>query len=465
MFKRIITIVTDSVGIGHSPDAERFGDTGANTLGHIEEAVGPLQIPNLRKLGLGKIADITPQQDTVVGAFGRMHEVSTGKDTTSGHWEMMGHPVKVPFPTFYDGFPQELMDTFTKETGYGFLGNEAASGTEIIERLGEEHMRTGKPIVYTSADSVFQIAAHESVIPLEDLYRMCQITRDRVCIGEYYVGRIIARPFEGEPGHFVRTSNRHDYSRLPEGRFVLQALQDAKVPTIGVGKIGDIYAHIGLDQSYPTKSNSHGMNLVAALLGYGEDSTDSTHSTHSIDATDGTGGTCSTHSMHDTSDTTPEGRFTYGYLMVNLVEFDSMYGHRRDVQGYGRELEMFDYQLGGLLELLTEDDLLLITADHGNDPTWKGTDHTRELVPILAYSPAFTGPIDLGDRRSFADIGQTILENFGVTESFVGESFLCKLVKDVPQPIQFGLGKGLFEVPDDIHAGDDAIQEVFKEYT
>ena len=397
MFKRIITIVTDSVGIGHSPDAERFGDSGANTLGHIEEAVGPLQIPNLRKLGIGKIADITPQADTVVGAFGRMHEVSTGKDTTSGHWEMMGHPVKVPFPTFYDGFPQELMDTFTKETGYGFLGNEAASGTEIIERLGEEHMRTGKPIVYTSADSVFQIAAHESIIPLEDLYKMCQITRDRVCIGDYYVGRIIARPFVGEPGHFVRTSNRHDYSRLPEGRFVLQALQDAKVPTIGVGKIGDIYAHIGLDQSYPTKSNSHGMNLVAALLG------------------------------HDTSDTTSEGRFTHGYMMVNLVEFDSLYGHRRDVQGYGRELELFDYQLGGLLELLQEDDLLMITADHGNDPTWAGTDHTRELVPILAYLPSFTGPIDLGDRSSFADIGQTILENFGVKESFVGESFLCEL--------------------------------------
>lgn len=253
---------------------------------------------------------------------------------------------------------------------------------------------------------------------------MCQITRERVCIGDYYVGRIIARPFVGEPGRFVRTSNRHDYSRLPEGRFVLQALQDAKVPTIGVGKIGDIYAHIGLDQSYPTKSNSHGMNLVAALLGH---TADGTHSMHSTDATDDTGGTCSTQSMQDTSDTTLEGRFTHGYMMVNLVEFDSLYGHRRDVQGYGRELEMFDYQLGGLLELLTEDDLLLITADHGNDPTWMGTDHTRELVPLLAYSPAFTGPIDLGDRRSFADIGQTILENFGVTESFMGKSFLCEL--------------------------------------
>ena len=423
MFKRIITIVTDSVGIGHSSDAERFGDMGANTLGHIEEAVGPLHLPNLRKLGLGKISDITPQQDTVVGAFGRMHEQSTGKDTTSGHWEMMGHPVKVPFPTFYDGFPQELMDTFIKETGYGFLGNEAASGTEIIERLGEEHIRTGNPIVYTSADSVFQIAAHESIIPLEGLYKMCQITRDRVCIGDYYVGRIIARPFVGEPGHFVRTSNRHDYSRLPEGRFVLQALQDANVPTIGVGKIGDIYAHIGLDQSYPTKSNSHGMNVVAALLGNRVVSADSSDSAELAHSTPGT------HGMRDTSDTASEVRFTHGYLMVNLVEFDSLYGHRRDVQGYGRELEMFDYQLGGLLELLTKDDLLLITADHGNDPTWKGTDHTRELVPILAYSPSFTGPIELGDRRSFADIGQTILDNFEVKESFVGESFLQALGK------------------------------------
>ena len=266
-------------------------------------------------------------------------------------------------------------------------------------------MRTGKPIVYTSADSVFQIAAHESVIPLEELYKMCQITRERVCIGDYYVGRIIARPFVGEPGHFVRTSNRHDYSRLPEGRFVLQALQDANVPTIGVGKIGDIYAHIGLDQSYPTKSNSHGMNLVAALLGHG------------------------TYDTNDKSNTAVGDEFTHGYLMVNLVEFDSLYGHRRDVQGYGRELEMFDYQLGGLLELLTDQDLLLITADHGNDPTWKGTDHTRELVPLLAYSPAFTGPIDLGDRRSFADIGQTILENFGVKEPFVGTSFLPLLTR------------------------------------
>lgn len=212
MYKRIIILVMDSVGIGHAPDAAKFNDEGSNTLGHIESTAGLIHCPTLRSLGLANIADIKSDETPVMGAYGKMEEVSTGKDTTSGHWEMMGHPVTVPFPTFYDGFPKELMDTFTKETGYGYLGNEVASGTEIIERLGVEHMKTGKPIVYTSADSVFQIAAHEDVIPLEDLYRMCEITRNKVCVGDYYVGRIIARPFIGKPGHFVRTSNRHDYS-------------------------------------------------------------------------------------------------------------------------------------------------------------------------------------------------------------------------------------------------------------
>ena len=288
------------------------------------------------------------------------------------------------------GFPKELMDTFTKETGYGYLGNEVASGTEIIERLGAEHIKTGKPIVYTSADSVFQIAAHEDVIPLEELYRICQITRDKVCVGDYYVGRIIARPFVGELGSFVRTSNRHDYSRMPEKKMVPQELQDAKVPTVAVGKIGDIYAHVGWDESYPTKTNSHGMNMVPYLLG---------------------------------------SSFERGLMMVNLVEFDSLYGHRRNVEGYKRAIEDFDYQLGGLLQLLNDDDLLLITADHGNDPTWKGTDHTRELVPILGYSPRIDGPIDLGDRKTFADIGETILENFGLKQWGIGTSFLEKLSK------------------------------------
>ena len=390
MFKRIIILVMDSVGIGHAPDAAKFNDEGANTLGHIEATAGLIHCPTLRSLGLANIADIKTDETPVMGAYGKMEEVSTGKDTTSGHWEMMGHPVTVPFPTFYAGFPKELMDTFTKETGYGYLGNEVASGTEIIERLGVEHMKTGKPIVYTSADSVFQIAAHEDVIPLEDLYRMCEITRNKVCVGDYYVGRIIARPFVGKLGHFVRTSNRHDYSRMPEHRMVQQELQAAQIPTVAVGKIGDIYAHVGWDESYPTKSNAHGMNVVPYLLG---------------------------------------SSFESGLMMVNLVEFDSLYGHRRNVEGYKRAIEDFDYQLSGLLPLLKDDDLLIITADHGNDPTWHGTDHTREHVPLLAYSPSMKGTIDLDLRHSFGDIGQTVLANFGLSPYAVGTSFLKDITK------------------------------------
>lgn len=390
MYKRIIILVMDSVGIGHAPDAAKFNDEGSNTLGHIEATAGLIHCPTLRSLGLANIADIKTDEAPVMGAYGKMEEVSTGKDTTSGHWEMMGHPVTVPFPTFYDGFPKELMDTFTQETGYGYLGNEVASGTEIIERLGVEHMKTGKPIVYTSADSVFQIAAHEDVIPLEDLYRMCEITRNKVCVGDYYVGRIIARPFVGKPGHFVRTSNRHDYSRMPEHRMVQQELQAAQIPTVAVGKIGDIYAHVGWDESYPTKSNAHGMNVVPYLLG---------------------------------------SSFESGLMMVNLVEFDSLYGHRRNVEGYKRAIEDFDYQLSGLLPLLKDDDLLIITADHGNDPTWHGTDHTREHVPLLTYSPSMKGAIDLGLRHSFGDIGQTVLANFGLSPYAVGTSFLKDILK------------------------------------
>ena len=390
MYKRIIILVMDSVGIGHASDAAKFNDEGSNTLGHIEATAGLIHCPTLRSLGLANIADIKTDETPVMGAYGKMEEVSTGKDTTSGHWEMMGHPVTVPFPTFYDGFPKELMDTFTKEIGYGYLGNEVASGTEIIERLGVEHMKTGKPIVYTSADSVFQIAAHEDVIPLEDLYRMCEITRNKVCVGDYYVGRIIARPFIGKLGHFVRTSNRHDYSRMPEHRMVQQELQAAQIPTVAVGKIGDIYAHVGWDESYPTKSNAHGMNVVPYLLG---------------------------------------SSFESGLMMVNLVEFDSLYGHRRNVEGYKRAIEDFDYQLSGLLPLLKDDDLLIITADHGNDPTWHGTDHTREHVPLLAYSPSMKEAIDLGLRHSFGDIGQTVLANFGLSPYAVGTSFLKDIMK------------------------------------
>ncbi|WP_295235078.1 phosphopentomutase [Veillonella sp.] len=384
MFKRIILIVMDSVGIGHATDAGLFGDEGANTIGHIEAVGGPLRCPTLKRLGLAQIADTQRDEEAVTGLFGRLHEISKGKDTTSGHWELLGHPVDVPFPTFYEGFPQEVMEAFTRETGYGYLGNEVASGTEIIERLGAEHLKTGKPIVYTSADSVFQIAAHEDVIPLDELYRICKITREKVCIGDYYVGRIIARPFVGELGHFKRTANRHDYSRMPEKTLYWEILQQHNLQTIGVGKIGDIYAKVGISESYPTKSNAHGMNEAARLLG---------------------------------------GQFKEGLMMINLVEFDSLYGHRRNVAGYKRALEDFDYQLGGFLDLLEADDLLLITADHGNDPTWTGTDHTRELVPLLGYWKGLTKPIALGDRSTFADVGQTILANFGLVGD-VGTSFL-----------------------------------------
>ena len=384
MFKRVILLVMDSVGIGHATDAAALGDEGANTVGHIESAGGTLRCPNLKRLGLANIADIKGDDEPVTGLYGRLHEISRGKDTTSGHWELLGHPVDVPFPTFYDGFPKEVMDAFTRETGYGYLGNEVASGTEIIERLGEEHMKTGKPIVYTSADSVFQIAAHEDVIPLEELYRICKITREKVCIGDYYVGRIIARPFVGELGHFKRTANRHDYSRMPEKTLYWEILQQHNLQTIGVGKIGDIYARVGISESYPTKSNSHGMNEAARLMG---------------------------------------GTFKEGLMMINLVEFDSMYGHRRNVPGYKRALEDFDYQLGGFLDLLTNDDLLLITADHGNDPTWTGTDHTRELVPLLGYWQGLNKSVALGNRDTFADVGQTILDNFGF-KGDVGTSFL-----------------------------------------
>ena len=392
-YKRIFTIVIDSLGAGAMPDAAEYGDAGTDTLGHISESVDSLVIPNLQKLGMANLHPLKQVEavEKPLAHYGKLREASTGKDTMTGHWEMMGLHITKPFKTFTDtGFPPELIAELEKRTGHKVIGNKAASGTAILDELAEEEIATGHMIVYTSADSVFQIAAHEDVIPLEELYRICQITRDKVCIGDYYVGRIIARPFVGELGSFVRTSNRHDYSRMPEKKMVQQELQDAGVPTLAVGKIGDIYAHVGWDESYPTKSNSHGMNMVPYLLG---------------------------------------SSFKRGLMMVNLVEFDSLYGHRRNVEGYKRAIEDFDYQLGGLLPMLNDDDLLLITADHGNDPTWKGTDHTRELVPILGYSPRMKGTIDLGDRKSFADIGETILENFGLKRWDIGTSFMKKLSK------------------------------------
>ena len=390
-FKRIVVIVMDSVGAGHAPDAAAFGDEGADTLGHIDAAVaGGLNVPNLLCLGLGKVASLKRRVRPIVGTYGLMEEKSSGKDTTSGHWEMMGNPVERPFPVFCEtAFPEELLKTFTEKTGYGYIGNEVASGTEIIERLGADHFRTGSPIVYTSQDSVFQIAAHNDVIPLEELYRICEITRKEVCVGKYEVGRIIARPFIGEPGQLVRTGDRRDYSRMPERPMVFEYMEKKGLMTVGVGKIGDIYAHKGLAESYHTNDNEEGMEILGQQL--------------------------QNHAGHR------------GLIMTNLVDFDSLYGHRRNIRGYAWCLEQFDEALGNLLPLLTKEDLLILTADHGNDPSWTGTDHTRERVPLILYSPALTKSTDLGIRSTYADLGQTIMDNFDLEQLPFGTSFLEEL--------------------------------------
>ncbi|SDD36999.1 phosphopentomutase [Sporomusa acidovorans] len=395
MFKRIFVIVLDSVGIGAMPDAVQYGDAMANTLVHIAEYKGGLKLPVLASMGLGLIEPIAgvPQVPRPIAAFGKMAEISKGKDTTSGHWELAGCPLFSTFPVYPNGFPAEVIAAFTTYTGMGALGNKPASGTEIIAEIGEEHLRTGKPIVYTSADSVFQIAAHEEVIPLERLYEICQIVRNKVCIGEHAVGRIIARPFVGKPGSFVRTANRHDYSLQPPAPTVLDNLKQAGFMVCGVGKIADIYAHRGLTQSYPTQSNKHGMEIVTELA---------------------------------------QKEWNRGLVMVNLVEFDSAYGHRNDAAGYAQALEEFDLSLAVLKTELTDDDLLLITADHGCDPTTAGTDHTREYVPIIAYHHRLIEiekTVNLGVRSTFADMGATIAANFGLQPLAFGQSFLIDLMR------------------------------------
>lgn len=386
MYNRVIIIVLDSVGIGAMPDADKFGDAGANTLGNIAKARGGLTLPALASLGLGCI---TPLQGLTcpkapLGSFGKMTEISNGKDTTTGHWELAGAPVFQPFPYYPDGFPAAIMDKFASLTGRIALGNKAASGTQIIEELGEEHMRTGRPIVYTSADSVFQIAAHEDVISLDELYAICRTVREQLMVGEHAVGRVIARPFVGKPGAFIRTPNRHDFSLTPFGETMLDKLKEAGFNVAGVGKIGDIYAHRGLTESHPIKSNEHGMDMLASLL-----------------------------------TERPES----GLIMVNLVEFDSGYGHRRDVAGYAKMLEAFDKRLAQLLSNWAASDLLIISADHGCDPTMPGTDHTREYVPLLVYSRTAPG-VSLGIRQTFADVSASVLTNFGLPTLAYGKSFL-----------------------------------------
>ncbi|MWC28397.1 phosphopentomutase [Paenibacillus sp. MMS18-CY102] len=386
-FQRIALIVLDSVGIGEMPDAASFGDVGSHTLGHIIRETPGLQMPRLRRWGIDRIAELPGWQasDEAPAAFyGKMSEASVGKDTMTGHWEIAGLRVTVPFQTFPNGFPDELIQAFEQRTGRKVLGNKPSSGTVILDELGEEQMNTGAWIVYTSADSVFQIAAHEEVIPLDELYRACEVARELTMDERFAVGRVIARPYIGKPGAFARTPNRHDYALKPPAPTVLNALQRDGFDVIAVGKIHDIFDGEGITQSFPTKSNDDGIRRTLDLL---------------------------------------ETSFE-GLLFTNLVDFDSLYGHRRDPIGYGLALEAFDRAVPELEKRLGPSDLLIITADHGNDPVHGGTDHTREYVPLLLYSPAFVTPGDVGIRATFADIAATIADNFGVTPPPNGESLL-----------------------------------------
>jgi len=388
-FQRVFLIVMDSVGIGELPDAADFGDKGAHTLGHIAERVSGFELPHLASFGLGNIAPIAhvPAAAQPKAHWAKMKEVSIGKDTTTGHWEIMGLQVAAPFNTYPDGFPAALIEEFEQRIGRKVLGNKVASGTEILDELGEEHMRTGSVIVYTSADSVFQVAAHEEVVPLEELYRICEVARELTLRDEYAVTRVIARPFEGKPGSFARTANRHDYSVKPFAPTVMNRLQDAGFASIAIGKISDIYADEGVTRAIRTKDNMDGVDQLLKTMG--EDFT--------------------------------------GLSFVNLVDFDAKYGHRRDPEGYGKALMEFDARIPELVAALGERDLLIITADHGNDPTHHGTDHTREYVPLLVLHKGIDAGQPLGVRDSFADIGATIADNFGVEMPTIGKSFLEKL--------------------------------------
>ncbi|MFP4974790.1 phosphopentomutase [Paenibacillus sp. CN-4] len=388
-FKRIAFIVLDSVGIGEAPDAASFGDAGSHTLGHILERVPNLKLPNMQRLGLANIAPLPPLQpvDKPESYYGKMQEVSVGKDTMTGHWELMGLKIEVPFNTYPDGFPEELIHKFEEATGRKVIGNKPASGTEILVEYGEEQIKTGAWIVYTSADSVFQIAAHEEIIPLDELYKACHIARELTMAPEFSVGRVIARPYVGQPGKFVRTPNRHDYAVKPPEPTVLNALKDAGKDVIAVGKINDIFSGEGITEAYPTKSNEHGIEVTIEQL----------------------------------------KRPFEGLLFTNLVDFDSLYGHRRDPEGYGRALEVFDAALPEIISTLGQDDLLIISADHGNDPIHAGTDHTREFVPLLVYGPGLTAPESLGLRETFSDVAATIADNFGAKAPKYGTSFLQQL--------------------------------------
>lgn len=393
-YKRIFTIVIDSLGAGAMPDAAEYGDTGTDTLGHISESVDSLVIPNLQRLGMANLHPLKQVEAVAkpLAHYGKLREASTGKDTMTGHWEMMGLHITKPFKTFTDtGFPPELIAELEKRTGHKVIGNKAASGTAILDELAEEEIATGHMIVYTSADSVLQICGNEETFGLEELYRCCEIAREITMKDEWKVGRIIARPYVGKKkGEFKRTSNRHDYALKPYGRTALNALKDKGYDVISVGKIADIFDGEGITEANKSKSSVHGMEQTIEIA---------------------------------------QKDFT-GLCFVNLVDFDALWGHRRNPEGYAQELEKFDVKLGELLPLLREDDLLIITADHGNDPTHTGTDHTREKVPFIAYSPSMKENGQLPESDTFAIIGATIADNFGVDmpDGTIGYSVLDKLV-------------------------------------
>ncbi len=377
-YKRIFTIVLDSLGIGEMDDSKDYGDSGVNTLGHIAEYTERLNIPNLQKLGIANLCELKGVQavEKPLGKYAKLNEKSVGKDTMTGHWEMMGIYTDKPFQTFTeDGFPKELIDELSRLTGRTIIGNKSASGTEILEELAEEEIEKGHLIVYTSADSVLQICGNEETMGLETLYKYCEIARELTMKDEWKVGRVIARPYVGrKKGQFKRTANRHDYAVKPSGETVLNVLKDAGLDVISVGKINDIFAGEGITQSHKSKSSVHGMEQTIELA---------------------------------------KEDFT-GLCFVNLVDFDALWGHRRDVVGYAKELELFDEKLGQLLPLLRDDDLLILTADHGNDPTYTGTDHTREKVPFIAWSPSMKEGGLLPEQDTFAVIGATIAQNFNV---------------------------------------------------
>ena len=392
-YKRIFVIVMDSLGVGAMSDSPEFGDVGVNTLAHISQSVDSFYMPNLQKMGMANLTSLKQVEpvEKSLGYYAKLNEKSRGKDTMTGHWEMMGLEVTKPFKTFTEhGFPPELIAELEKRTGHKVIGNKSASGTEILDELGEEEIATGHMIVYTSADSVLQICGNEQTFGLDELYRCCEIAREITMKDEWRVGRVIARPYVGKKkGEFKRTSNRHDYALKPFGKTALNALQDAGLDVISVGKIRDIFDGEGITEAYKSKSSVHGMEQTIELA----------------------------------------QKDFHGLCFVNLVDFDALWGHRRNPQGYAEEIEKFDVNLGNLLPLLKDDDLLIITADHGNDPTYTGTDHTREKVPFLAYSPSMTGNGELPETDTFAVIGATVADNFGVKmpEGTIGESLMEKL--------------------------------------